>query len=59
MTYVISISGSESLQGDEKTAFEQDVIDKSRAFVGSLTGIISATVSTNTQGSTNLVEAPQ
>jgi hypothetical protein len=55
MTYVINISGTDgALQGDEKAQFDQDCIDKARAFVGDLAGVTTATISTNTQGSTDL-----
>lgn len=59
MTYILTITGSENLQGDAKIDFERDVIAKAREFVGSLTGVLTATVSTNSQGSTNLLEVVQ
>ena len=55
MTYSISISGHKDTSGeDESRAFEEDVAAKAEAFVGTLEGVTSATLSGAHVGSVNL-----
>jgi hypothetical protein len=59
MTYTININGHDDLSGDEKEEFEKGVVEKARALVRDLrsaSNVSSATATTNTTGSQNLLD---
>jgi hypothetical protein len=62
MTWTVNLNGHDNLSGDEKVAFEEGLVQKTRELVETLKeqdgAIVSiATVTTNTTGSVNLLEA--
>ena len=59
MTWTINITGHDNLEGDEKTAYENAVVEAARNLAQNLKsaegGVVSsATCTTNTTGSVNL-----
>lgn len=61
MTWTININGHDDLTGDEKEAYEQDVVAKAKALVQELAAkegghVTSASATTNTTGAVNLSE---
>jgi hypothetical protein len=59
MTWTINVTGHDDLTGDEKAAYEQDVVDKAKALVAELAAkdgghVSAAQATTNTTGSVNL-----
>lgn len=61
MTWLISISGHDELTGEEKIAFENEVVAKARGLATNLRDmqggrIAVATCTTNTTGPVNLLE---
>lgn len=60
MTWTVLINGHDDLTGDEKVAYENEVVDAARALAQTLKGktgghVTSASCSTNTTGSVNLL----
>jgi hypothetical protein len=62
MTWTVNLNGHDNLSGDEKVAFEEGLVQKTRDLIETLKqqdgSVVSiATVMTNTTGSVNLLEA--
>jgi hypothetical protein len=62
MTWTVNLNGHDDLSGDEKVAFEEGLVQKTRELVETLQEqdgsiVTIASVSTNTTGSVNLLEA--
>jgi hypothetical protein len=60
VTWTINIGGHDDLTGDEKIAYEEDVVAKAKALAQELAGkegghVSSASATTNTTGSVNLL----
>jgi hypothetical protein len=61
MTWTVNMHGHDDLSGDEKVAFEEGLVQKTRELVETLkeqdgSVVSNAQVSTNTTGSVNLLE---
>lgn len=64
MTWMISINGHDDLTGEEKIAFENEIVAKARSLVMNLKDmqgghVTSAGCDTNTTGTVNLLEQLQ
>jgi hypothetical protein len=62
MTWTVNLNGHDDLTGDEKVAFEEGLVEKTRELVETLKAqdgskVSIATVTTNTTGSVNLLDA--
>lgn len=60
MTWTVNISGHDDLNGPEKEAYENDVVDKVKALVGEIAAkegghVTVANVYTNTTGQVNVL----
>lgn len=60
MTWTISINGHDDLSGEEKIAFENEIVEKARSLAMNLKDmqggqVTSASCNTNTTGSVNLL----
>lgn len=61
MTWTINLTGHDDLAGDQKVAYEEGIVEKVRALAAALGEtdggrVTSATVTTNTTGTVNLLE---
>lgn len=61
MTFTVSINGHDDLNGDEKAAYENGLIEKARQFASDLASqdggrVTTAVAVTNTTGSVNLLD---